>query len=284
MSRRAEQVTLGWTGDLAQGCVECSVVDSEGWLCFDGLRCSSCWRSRCVLCGRLPGVQQLTATREGHHLDLRWCAECEPVASVLTPTEAKLLLAIDRVRPRFLIWSRDRWGNSGGVRKNTRPPVQQPAEVFPGLLIGDLDDAADVPQLLSLGVGAVLNLCAENLRDIPDGEHLPWRLREAGIAYEAEVAWDSAHFNIVAELFPRAFTFIEDQLYLGRKVLVNCWGGVNRSGAVVVGFMALQRDVPLVEAVERTMTGRGTVLTNRNFRLLLVKAVLSHDRQRAGTT
>ena len=217
-------------------------------------------------------------------MDFRRCDECEPVASVLNPEEVQLLVAIDKVRPQFRVWRRDRSGNSDGVGKNTRPPVQQPAEVFPRLLIGDLEDAADVPQLSNLGVGAVLNLCAENLKDIPEGEHLPQRLKEAGIAYKEELAQDSAQFNIVTELFPSAFKFIEEQLYTGGKVLVNCWGGVNRSGAVVVGFMALQRDVPLVKAVERTMTGRGTVLTNRNFRLLLVRAVLSHDQQRAGTT
>ena len=44
------------------------------------------------------------------------------------------------------------------VKKNVAPPVEQPAEVGAGLLLGDFDDAKNLPHLRSRGVGAVLDL------------------------------------------------------------------------------------------------------------------------------
>ena len=97
-------------------------------------------------------------------------------------------------------------------------------------------------------------------------------MEAAGIAFKSMPARDNRDHDIVTETFPGAFEFIEG--FPARRVLVVCYGGVNRSGAVVVGFLALRRGVDLVAAVQDTMRMRGTILTNRRFRHRLIRAFL----------
>ena len=51
------------------------------------------------------------------------------------------------------------------VSKRPSLPVEQPAEIYPGLHIGDLDDVSNVNRLRRLGIGFVLNLCPEFLEE-----------------------------------------------------------------------------------------------------------------------
>merc|ERR1711953_1468568 len=66
------------------------------------------------------------------------------------------------------------------------------------------------------------------------------------------------------------------------SVLVNCWGGINRSGAVVVAFLVLKHDFSLIGAFRQTMRQRGTVLTNHAFRRLLLELTLVEGRPLCG--
>ena len=52
---------------------------------------------------------------------------------------------------------------------------------------------------------------------------------------------------------------------------------MNRSASVGVAYVALRQGMPLIEAVRSAMSQRGTVLTNRSFRLQLVRAVCAAD-------
>lgn len=196
-----------------------------------------------------------------------------PTKAQLTPAEVEMLLTIDAIKPAFVIWEY-RPEDDFRSRKNPAPPVEQPAEVSSGVLLGDIEDVWNVPRLLECKVGAVLNLCPEWLEDEEDGPALLGRLQDAGICYKSLPAWDHRDFDIVGEVMPLACQFIEEQIQRGRRVLVNCFAGINRSGAVVVGFLALRMGMPLVAAIKAATRARGKVLTNRYFRLLLVRAAL----------
>jgi len=189
------------------------------------------------------------------------------------PAETQLLLAINSIRPRFAVWLSGRREDSNGG-KNLSPLVPQPGEVQCGLHIGDLDDARRVDKLVQLQVAAVLLLCPEYLpkAEAEDGEALDKRLASAGIAFKSIPAKDRRHYDIVAKTFPQAFDFIDS--FAGRRVLICCYGGVNRSAAVLVGFLVLRRQVDLISAVQAAMEARGTILTNRSFRHMLVRASL----------
>ena len=66
------------------------------------------------------------------------------------------LQKLNQIKPAFEVWDYGRREDSearGVVTKN-KTPVLQPAQIFPGLplYLGDLDDAANVQNLMQLGL------------------------------------------------------------------------------------------------------------------------------------
>ncbi len=72
---------------------------------------------------------------------------------------------------------------------------------------------------------------------------------------------------------------IAEQRRRGKKTLVHCWAGVNRSAAIVVGYMAFYANMTLLEAFEQVVRCRGEVLTNWHFRELLVRAWVAKEHE-----
>ena len=100
---------------------------------------------------------------------------------------------------------------------------------------------------------------------------LPARLAEAEIDQLVLCADDSWRFDIIP-VAERACRFIKGELERGDGgVLVHCYGGVNRSGAVCAAFLATELSIPLYEAVLRLRQVRGTVLKNETFIKELVR-------------
>mmetsp|Transcript_54934 Transcript_54934/g.100364 ORF Transcript_54934/g.100364 Transcript_54934/m.100364 type:complete len:387 (-) Transcript_54934:87-1247(-) len=226
--------------------------------------------SSCLLCGSY-GAQLVESTNV---FSCRWCA---PKARVLDSEVVKTLQEIDGIPPAFILWSGGRREDSTeGQQKRARLPVPQPAEILPlsapGLFVGDLDDVKNVHRLRELGIGFVLNLCPERL----EGHYadVSIRLAEAGIKQLTWPAQDTWDFDIVTHVAKQgACDFIEVGLR-SAGVLVNCWGGVNRNATVALAFLVMKKNIGLVDAIQSTMSQRGTVLTNRTFRLLLVQLAL----------
>ena len=177
----------------------------------------------------------------------------------------RLLCDLGELRPAFSVWPRQR----------DPPPVEQPAEVVRGLFIGDLDDAADADRLQLLGVNFVVNLCPEQLQGPYAG--LCARLASRGIRQVLWPADDSGAYDIVEEVLARGVFESIDVALLHGKVLVCCWGGCNRSGAVVAGYLVSRRRFALRAAMALLQQCRGTVLTTGYFRYLLVRASLLPD-------
>ncbi|CAE8601305.1 unnamed protein product [Polarella glacialis] len=232
----------------------------------------------CLLCG----ADSLLALAQG---ELRCCSACEPRARALPAEAVGALVELDSIKPAFSIWGRGRREDSGEAARKAVCVPQQPAEIAPcaapGLFVGDLDDVQNVARLRELNIGFVLNLCPDNLT----GHYadLPSRLAKEGIKQLTWPAQDYWNFDIITEVVEKgACDFIEFGLR-SAGVLVNCWGGVNRSAAVAVAFLVLRRSVPLVDAVRKTMSRRGTVLTKQSFRFLLVKAAMAAGQPLLGS-
>ena len=209
---------------------------------------------RCQLCDYVcPEAQQVSS--------LVCCWTCERRARELPPEAVAALVEMEAGTIELDFWD---WGWR---------PVAQPAEVAPGLFIGDLDHACNVASLNNLGVCSVVNLCPDRLHD--SYACCASRLSSAGIWMLTAPAHDSWNFNVVEQVLEGGvLEFIEGRMHRG-GVLVNCWGGVNRSAAVVVAFLMLKQEESLLGAFRRTMGLRGTVLTNRSFRVQLLDLALS---------
>ena len=197
------------------------------------------------------------------------CSWCEPITKNLELESAQALQDINEIQPTFTIWC-------GGHRGEVSAP--QAAEVvpniYPGLFVVDIDDGNNINNLQKLGIGFVLNLCPGMLC----GAYMefPGKLADADIKMIAWPADDAWGFDIVSKVVRKgACDFVELGLR-STNVLVNCWGGVNRSVSVELAFLIVKRkNITLIDAIESTVERRGKVLTNRHFRLLLVKLTMA---------
>lgn len=206
-------------------CMQCGAdAPSLTWYKESGY-CNACMESSCLLC---EGWRRGMIRRAGACWLCPWCGD-------LTEEEVQIMLATDAVKPAFTVWSAGRREESLETSKRARLEVEQPGQVWPQLFLGDLDAAMAIPKLEERGIKAVLNLCPERLGAEPYGD-LPARLRQAGIEYLGIAARDACDFDMLESVVPASCEFIDACLQRG-GVLVNCWGGVNRSATVVVAFL-----------------------------------------------
>ena len=212
--------------------------------------------SKCLLCG-------VNDYERWRWPCCSWCAY-EVEDDDLHEIEADVLNALGGIKPTFAVWNEN--------RKNLNPPESQPAKVSPdlSLYIGDIDDAANVENLKSLGIGCVVSVCADQMKG--KYEQLPIQLADAGIQQHILWAWDREYFPII-NVAEHVADAIDASLSKPQKngVLIHCYAGVNRSAAVMIYFLTTRRELPLVTAIEQVMKKRGTILTNIGFQKQLVR-------------
>ncbi len=115
-------------------------------------------------------------------------------------------------------------------------------EVDPSLVVGGALFPGDLEKLRGVGVGAILNLCAEYLDD------------EAACA---EVGVATLHVPVLDDTRPRraplekALRWIDEQVASGKKVYVHCAAGRGRSVTVAASWLVLRRGLTSDDAVAR---------------------------------
>ena len=77
--------------------------------------------------------------------------------------------------------------------------------------------------------------------------------------------------------FDEVYTFIEDARISGGKCLIHCMRGVNRSGALTIGYVMVHNGVGPVPATQMVLAARGNVLSNHEFINQLVKFAAGKD-------
>ncbi|MCP4200798.1 MAG: dual specificity protein phosphatase family protein, partial [bacterium] len=190
------------------------------------------------------------------------------------PREQRFLELMDAITPDFQIWER-RWDSCR--RKYYKARYEdapfQPCEPCAGLLLGDLDNVKDCESRVALNVATAVCLCPEQL-DEQETATLRDTLHTHQIELQMIAANDDWKYDILQHL-PSLAATVEAALAQSKKVLVSCWAGVNRSAALVVGYMNLVRNVPLLDAFRETVRLRGEIVVNGHFRSLLARAALS---------
>lgn len=239
--------------------------------------CDRCWRSwRCLACGQSPKSLE-AVTVEGLEGQQYWgCLTCKSGLDALPPCGRQALVSMDKIASPGMIWAP---GNSYPHKTGLLP---QPALAMPSVCsnvyIGDLDDCMDMRRLHSLGVGFVIILCPEQLRWKPYdtlGDDKLWS--SWGIQRRSWAAEDNSSYDFTNQvMFNGALDDMKHMTDRCVKVLVCCWGGVNRSAFLVIGFLVFHCNVPLMTAVHSVTQQRGTVLINQHFRFLLVEACLKY--------
>eukprot|EP00931_Biecheleriopsis_adriatica_P092146 TRINITY_DN65971_c0_g1_i1.p1 TRINITY_DN65971_c0_g1~~TRINITY_DN65971_c0_g1_i1.p1 ORF type:complete len:296 (-),score=77.81 TRINITY_DN65971_c0_g1_i1:130-987(-) len=87
---------------------------------------------------------------------------------------------------------------------------------------------------------------------------------EWDVAYEALTARDEAGYDM-REHFVQVTDFLAECRKGGRKVLVHCVMGINRSVSATIAFLVGAMGMSLKAAVELTAGSRGVVLNNTSF-------------------
>ncbi len=123
-------------------------------------------------------------------------------------------------------------------------------------------------------------MCAERL-SAWEQEVFANRLENEGITWLLLEADDDTTCDILGDCLGPAAACIDAQREKGKMTLVHCWAGVNRSVAVVVGYMAFHYGMTLLQAFEQVVRCRGEVLTNYHFRELLCRRWVEKEQESA---
>lgn len=100
----------------------------------------------------------------------------------------------------------------------------QAVEIAPYVLVGNFIAASQAP---NLGFQAVLNMAQELDLHFPDKQ----------VIYKKIGLLDGAHHPIPKDQILEAVTWIQDQVYKGYRVCINCRAGIGRSGSIGVAYL-----------------------------------------------
>ncbi len=145
--------------------------------------------------------------------------------------------------------------------------------VVPGRLAGR-EGPARVPwQLRSLraaGFQAVLSLA--------DDQCDPLELAAAGLAHASvplptRAPPDAEDERVCLARVPRAFAFLDAQLSAGRRVLVHCAAGRDRTGLVLAHYLARTRGLDAEGAIAQVRSARPDALLTEGWESLAVRVI-----------
>ncbi|KAK3989006.1 protein-tyrosine phosphatase-like protein [Cladorrhinum sp. PSN332] len=177
------------------------------------------------------------------------------------------------------------------------PPPQQPtqavSQITPNLYIGTLSSSTSIPLLLTNHITALVSLTHSpfeewsrpaNRKIIPAKNHLYvqcddspdqdilCRLEEICdfIDNHSAPATKSKVDAILAKLgdgteLKKGVSIEEEEIHGGGKVLVHCYEGVSRSGAIVVAYLMRKEKKSLKETLRFVRRKRRVVQPSRNF-------------------
>lgn len=125
-------------------------------------------------------------------------------------------------------------------------------EIIPGLYVGNMQSAKNKDFFKAHGIKAVLNMTPE----IP---HY-YSNSNGDIEYMRITVNDSLQnedFNKMFKYFPSGISFIYKNLNLeGKKVLIHCHAGMQRSAAMVVAYLMFIHRIPLKKAIDAVIQKR----------------------------
>jgi hypothetical protein len=135
------------------------------------------------------------------------------------------------------------------LAKNDR----EPAEICEGLFLGSIGAAMSKETLQRLGISVVMTV-SDNIKP----------LFPELFTYEVIPILDDPSCDI-SGLLPHTYDMIESALRDGHKVLVHCFAGKSRSGAVVVAYLMRKLGLTLQAALLNVQERRPIVEPNIGF-------------------
>ncbi|XP_072523369.1 dual specificity protein phosphatase 13A-like [Salminus brasiliensis] len=132
-------------------------------------------------------------------------------------------------------------------------------EVWPNLFLGDMSIANDRFGLWKLGISHVLNAAHGKMHC--QGSH---EFYGSSIEYLGVPADDSPSFNLSVYFQPCADHIHQVLNSPGARLLVHCAVGVSRSASLVLAYLMIYQNLPLLEAI-KTVKQHRWIFPNRGF-------------------
>eukprot|EP01060_Flectonema_neradi_P022034 TRINITY_DN301_c4_g1_i1.p1 TRINITY_DN301_c4_g1~~TRINITY_DN301_c4_g1_i1.p1 ORF type:complete len:292 (+),score=37.55 TRINITY_DN301_c4_g1_i1:40-915(+) len=126
--------------------------------------------------------------------------------------------------------------------------TDKPAEVLPGLYLAGVDAVLEMRE-----VTAIVNCCPSMVGT-----------EREGIPYLAIDCDDTVGYPILkhtSEIIP----FVNKHLSDESKVVIHCYGGINRSAALLLCYLMEEKQLSLTEAFTKTYRLRPIILSNKSF-------------------
>mmetsp|Transcript_44644 Transcript_44644/g.96747 ORF Transcript_44644/g.96747 Transcript_44644/m.96747 type:complete len:209 (+) Transcript_44644:1-627(+) len=144
------------------------------------------------------------------------------------------------------------------LRNRDFSQVQPMSKILDFLYLGDVD-SAQPESLTAQDVSSVLNMAAADTC-MEDG-----RQTRDGVQYLCISAEDEEEYPLLDAHFEACCSFLDECASQGRRVLVHCMAGVNRSASIVVAYLMRRRGMHLLSAVRHAFTARPIILSNAGF-------------------
>jgi len=141
-------------------------------------------------------------------------------------------------------------------------PDPSPALLAPGLYLGSMAHASDVPLMKRLGLTHVLDCADREPIEAYDA---------AGVEHLLLGAQDNTSYPLLKTHSAQAAAFLRPALDGGGAVLIHCEQGINRSAAIAIAFLLEWRMEPLLDVVAHAFAARPIILQNQGFVTQLVE-------------
>lgn len=149
---------------------------------------------------------------------------------------------------------------------HNRPTHQRnPDLVLPHVYVGNIGNAENYKLLRKYGITHVLNCAGYKGNRSYQGS--PYEGLD--IEYKEFMADDSETYDI-SQHFRESFHYMDKAKRKNGCVLVHCAQGINRSVAVCLAYLMMEKNYSLLKAVKQMQKKRGCVLSNRAFQRQLV--------------
>jgi hypothetical protein len=137
--------------------------------------------------------------------------------------------------------------------------LQAPAKLMPHVFLGDAEAAMDMDHLKTMGINCIVNCASGSVltsADYYDGNDFSY------VGFEAH---DMPGYDLLGNHFDETKKTLDTCRSLGKKALVHCAAGINRSAALCVAYYMVSTNQKLLNAVRHCFAQRPIILVNEGF-------------------
>ena len=127
-----------------------------------------------------------------------------------------------------------------------------------------------VYNLQERGIDAILNMAGPNVVSTETEK----AYQEHGIIYKEIDAEDEDDYKLLDKHWKESYEFIKEQVHQGKKCVVHCVAGLNRSALIVSSYFMVTTRCTVLESAKHLRAQRGNhALCNEGFQEQLVALV-----------